>query len=289
MPQSSPWANFPHVPSLVWRARRSVGRENVRSLQTDQFLLRVRGQLKTKNVGDICSRLYGGVRIIVCNIRTFTENIRRYLCKFYVRQSNFSGSKAKMCETHSFCVRVGVFVTLGRFPWPLPKSWILAGPIKLHNVTKCNIVIWQSLATSHHTEQWWHHVHLSVTGTWIPTTTTTCVRLYLVYMSHWVSSCTWVTCEIEWQWPETPKLLQVGGRCVSFMQPDQTFWPLTKRVEDVYHSCNLTRHFDHSLMDSHCGLLYNIYTVLTYNRANTNTCKIQRQEGQRHHHHSMLH
>ena len=199
MPQSSPWANFPHVTSLVWRARRSEGRENVQSLQTD-----LKSERPAKNewfptkLGNICSRLYGGVRIIVCNIRTFTENIRRHLCKFCVRQSNFSGSKAKMCETHSFCVRVGVFVTLGRFPWPLPKSWILAGPIKLHNVTKCNIVIWQSLATSHHTEQWWHHVHLSVTGTWIPTTTTTCVRLYLVYMSHWVSSCTWVTCEIEW-------------------------------------------------------------------------------------------
>ena len=36
------------------------------------------------------------------------RNIRKWLCKFCVRWSNLCGSKAKIHETHAFCVIVGV-------------------------------------------------------------------------------------------------------------------------------------------------------------------------------------
>ena len=52
--------------------------------------------------------VYGGVRTINGNMRTFTNNIWRKFCKFCVRRSNLCGSKAKMNETHAFCVRVEV-------------------------------------------------------------------------------------------------------------------------------------------------------------------------------------
>ena len=50
--------------------------------------------------------VYGGVRTINGNIRTFTNNIRKKFCKFCVRRSNLCGNKAKMRETHAKCVRV---------------------------------------------------------------------------------------------------------------------------------------------------------------------------------------
>ena len=126
----------------------------------------------------------------------------------------------------------------------------------------------EPLATSHHTEQWWHHVHHQ----WL-------VHESLLQPQHvWnCTSCTWVT--------ESAPVRESHVKLSDNGQKHQNYY---KWVEDVYHSCNLTRHFDHLLMDSHCGLLYNIYTVLTYNRASTNTCKIQRQEGQRHHQYAPL-
>ena len=52
--------------------------------------------------------VYGGVRTINGNIRAFINNIQRKFRKFCMRRSNLCGSKAKMRETHTFCVRVEV-------------------------------------------------------------------------------------------------------------------------------------------------------------------------------------